>query len=264
MNVLSLFSGVGGLDLGLERAGMTVVGQVELDPFCQRVLAKHWPEVPRHDDVRTTVAWWLGEPRPSVDVVAGGFPCQPVSSAGKQLAQDDERWLWPQTLVVVRELRPSWALLENVPGLLARGFGDVLGDLAEIGYDAEWDCVPAAALGAPHIRDRVFVLAHPSGIGRPAGRKDAGEQEVAEPVNRGVLPDTTRVGRNVGSIQRPTTRHARRWPEPRRRGWWAAEPVVGRVAYGVPARVDRLRSLGNAVVPQVAEHVGRLITEGAA
>lgn len=143
MNYLSLFSGIGGLDLGLDRAGMTCVGQVEIDPFCRKVLAKHWPEVPRHDDVRTAVEWWLGESRPAVDVVAGGFPCQPVSNAGLRLAQQDPRWGWPATYVVIRELRPRFAILENVPGLLRRGMGDVLGDLAESGYDAQWDCVPA-------------------------------------------------------------------------------------------------------------------------
>src|SRR5580700_10622450 len=101
MNVLSLFSGIGGLDLGLERAGMTVAGQVEIDPWCRKILAKHWPEVPRHDDVRTATGWWLSESRPVVDLVCGGVPCQPVSVAGKGLAQQDERWLWPATMDIV-------------------------------------------------------------------------------------------------------------------------------------------------------------------
>jgi len=138
VNVLSLFSGIGGLELGLERAGMTVVGQVEIDPWCRKVLAKHWPEVPRHDDVRTCVDWWRSEPRPAVHVVAGGFPCQPASSAGLRLAQDDERWLWPAMARVVRELRPEYVVLENVVGLLDRGFDEVLGSLASLGFDAEW------------------------------------------------------------------------------------------------------------------------------
>jgi hypothetical protein len=112
VNVLSLFAGIGGLELGLERAGMTVVGQVELDPFCRRVLAKHWPEVPRHDDVRTCVDWWRREPRPPVHVVAGGFPCQPVSEAGRKLAQADARWLWPEMAKVIRAIRPVWVIGE--------------------------------------------------------------------------------------------------------------------------------------------------------
>lgn len=230
MNVLSLFAGIGGLDLGLERAGLAVVGQVEIEPFCRRVLAKHWPEVPRHDDVRTAVEWWRSETRPAVHVVAGGFPCQPVSEAGRKKAQADARWLWPDFADVVRDLRPAWVVLENVPGLLRRGMGmgDVLGSLAEIGYDAEWDCIPAAAVGALHRRDRVFVIGHGMAYANRAG---CGPR------------------RGLGSS----------WPPVVRAGWWAVEPDVGRVAYGIPGRVDRLRGLGNAVVPQVAEHIGRLV-----
>jgi DNA (cytosine-5)-methyltransferase 1 len=284
VNFMSLFSGVGGLDLGLERAGMTCVAQVEIDPFCRRVLAKHWPEVPRHDDVRTCVEWWMGEPRSAVDVVCGGFPCQPVSVAGRRLAQADERWLWPAAWAVIRDLRPAYAILENVPGLLGRGMGDVLGDLAEIGYDAEWDCVPAAAVGAPHRRDRIFVVAYP---GRESGRA----QPEPEPGRGGeaVAGDDGAVGfvANATGLRRPPRTfggaaylpesHPRWRPEPSFCGMadgvsegldggrlgagpWVAEwPDTPRVAYGVPARVDRLRALGNAVVPQVAEHVGRLV-----
>ena len=131
-----------------ERAGMTVVGQVEIDPYCRRVLAKHWPEVPRHDDVHTAVDWWRSEPRPAVRVVCGGFPCQDVSDAGDRAGIEGERsGLWAHFATVVRSLRPDFVIVENTPGLLARGMGRVVGDLASIGYDAEWDCVPAAAVG---------------------------------------------------------------------------------------------------------------------
>jgi DNA (cytosine-5)-methyltransferase 1 len=136
VNVLSLFSGIGGLDLGFERAGFTVVGQVEIDPFCQRVLRKHWPGVPLHDDVHTTSAWWRSEPRPTVDVVAGGFPCQPVSDAGKRLADTDSRWLWPAFRDVVADVRPRWTVVENVRGLYSRGLDIVMDDLATLGYIA--------------------------------------------------------------------------------------------------------------------------------
>ena len=292
MNVLSLFSGIGGLELGLERAGMTVVGQVEIDPFCRSVLAKHWPEVPRHDDVRTAVEWWLGRARPAVDVVCGGFPCQPVSLAGKGLAQADERWLWPAAWAVIRDLRPRWAVLENVPGLLGRGLGDVLGDLAEIGYDAEWDCLPAAAFGAPHRRDRVFVVAHSgsdgvrheSGRSNGAGRAGAtvaghngAARHLAHAAGEG-LEGAGLQGRptdggmamaNPAGVRRDRSPTLGRGPsagttqgrvfQPPRGHTWTAEPDVGRVAHGIPRRVDRLRALGNAVVPQVAEHVGRLV-----
>jgi DNA (cytosine-5)-methyltransferase 1 len=182
VNVLSLFAGIGGLDLGLERAGMTVVGQVEINEFCRRVLAKHWPDVERHDDVRTAVDWWRSGVRPRVDVVAGGFPCQPVSVAGRGLAQADERWLWPAFAEVIRQLRPRYAIMENVPGLLGRGAGDVLGDLAACGYDAEWDCIPAAAVGALHLRYRWFCVAYPNGnVGRlqPVSEPGGGDTSVA-------------------------------------------------------------------------------------
>ena len=244
MNVLSLFSGIGGLELGLERAGMTVVGQVEIDDYCRCVLAKHWPEVPRHDDVRTAVDWWQSEPRPAVDLVCGGFPCQPVSVAGLKRAQEDERWLWPAMAHVIAEIRPRWVVAENVPGLRKLGLADVLGDLDRLGYRARPGLISACAVGAPHARQRLFTLAHAEshrcGQGR-AWRSDlhaAPRPRKQEPVL--AHPDRVRA-------------------EPERRDWWAAEPDVARMAHGIPDRVDRTRALGNAVVPQVAEHVGRLI-----
>jgi len=177
LNYLSLFSGIqlGGLDLGLDRAGWTCVGQVEIDPFCRSVLDQHWPEVPKHDDVRTAVEWWLGEPRPAVDAVVGGFPCQPFSTAGRRLGLADNRWGWPWFCDVLRALRPRFVVVENVSALLRDrdAFSWLLGDLAAIGYDAEWDCIPAAAVGAPHRRDRVFLVAYPD-------RSDVWEQSVAE------------------------------------------------------------------------------------
>lgn len=224
MNVLSLFSGIGGLELGLERAGMTVIGQVEIDPFCRSVLERHWPDVPRHDDVRTAVEWWLGGTRPPVDVVCGGFPCQPFSTAGRQRGINDLRWEWPAFGDVVRQIRPRYVLLENVPALLRHtaAFGRVLGDLAECGFDACWSVLSACAMGAPHMRKRLFVLAYPQGqwlsqhrwFEHPPG---GGERNLHH---------------------------------------WATQPEPRRVADGVPHRVDRLRTLGNAVVPQVAQHIG--------
>jgi DNA (cytosine-5)-methyltransferase 1 len=233
LNVLSLFSGIGGLEFGLERAGMTTVGQVEMDPYCRRVLAKHWPEVPRHDDVFTAIEWWREEPRPPVAVVAGGFPCQPVSDAGRQLAQDDPRWLWPDMADVIQGIRPVWVIAENVPGLRTRGLRIVLDDLAQLGYTARAGEISACEVGAPHSRRRLFILAHAKGERRC-------------PWNPGSRPASRADGERPGSGSE-------------RRGWWASEPGMGRVAYGVPNRLDRLRALGNAVVPQVAEYVGRLI-----
>lgn len=238
MNVLSLFAGIGGLDLGLERAGMTVVGQVEIDPFCQRVLAKHWPEVPRHDDVRTCVDWWRSESRPAVHVVAGGFPCQPVSNAGLKLADADPRWLWPEMAAVIQALAPEWVIGENVPGLRTRGLDVVLHDLRRLGYAARAGVVSACALGAPHARNRLFILAHANGLG--CGWWDGGRRD-ADPAD---VPPAH--GAN-GHAEAPGS------------GWWATEPDVGRVAHGVPDGLDRRRAIGNAVVPQVAEYIGRQV-----
>lgn len=301
MNVLSLFSGIGGLELGLEWAGMTTVGQVEIDPYCQRVLAKHWPEVPRHDDVRTAADWWLSQDRPGVDLVCGGFPCQPFSIAGRKQGVDDERWMWPAMDGVIRALRPRYVLVENVPRLVGDrvAFGIVLADLAASGYDTEWDCIPASALGAPHQRDRVWLVAtHTERVGvRQQPVSDPGSSRASLAVADGTtgrVADTPGNGRRSrwpgGSVRDGQDREifasarlahtqgqrrrasrtevdaearADRAPgDASKRGGvdpWAAEPDVGRVADGVPDRVDRLHALGNAVVPQVAEYVGQLI-----
>jgi DNA (cytosine-5)-methyltransferase 1 len=225
---LSTFSGIGGLDLGLDRAGMTCVGQVERDTYCRSVLERHWKDVPRHDDVRTAPAWWLGGSRPSVDLVAGGFPCQPFSDAGQRRGVADERWGWPWMLDVIRAARPRYVLVENVPGLLADAdaFGIILADLAGLGFDAQWGVLSACAVGAPHTRERLFLLAYPAGEWRGEhGWFERGPQGQAE-------------------------RHVHHW---------AAQPEPHRVADGVPRRMDRNRVLGAAVVPQVAERLGRLI-----
>lgn len=248
INVLSLFAGIGGLELGLERAGMTTVGQVEIDPWCRDVLARNWPEVPRHDDVRTTVAWWQSrDDRPPVHVVCGGFPCQPFSGLGLGLGMADERWGWPWMLDVVRGVRPRLVVVENVADLLRhpRAFGRVLGDLAGLGFDAEWGLLSACAMGAPHTRERLFVVAHRAG--------DDGEQPVHLPA---AVPGRRAGAGAAGGDAGPVG--------------WLPEPDVDRVAHGVPKRLvaPHLRGLGNAVVPQVAELVGRRalahLTAGAA
>ena len=221
----SLFSGIGGLDLGLERAGFRVVWNSEIDPYASRVLARHWPDVPNLGDV-TTIDWSTVE-RP--DLICGGYPCQPFSLAGRRRGVDDSRHLWPYFSDALRHLRPDWALLENVPGHLGLGFDTVLGDLAALGFDAEWSTVSACSVGAPHMRRRLFVVAYPSGERRPNLQ---GCAEVTERAGRGAADGG---------------------------GWWDVEPDVDRVADGVPRRVDRGRALGNAVVPQVAELIGRMI-----
>lgn len=222
----SLFSGIGGIDLGMERAGFECLWQSEIEPYACRVLKKHWPDVPNLGDIRGID--WTGIRTP--DVVAGGYPCQPFSHAGARNGENDPRHLWPMFADCIRVLRPRYALLENVPGHLSLGFGSVLGDLAALGYDTRWDCIPAAAVGAPHRRDRVFIVAY-------------ARSERLEAAAGGSQPFRHDFGRSLAS----------------RKPKWPPEPGVGRMADGVPHRMDRLRGLGNAVVPQVAEHVARII-----
>lgn len=166
MNELALFAGAGGGLLGTKLLGWRAVGYVEVDDYCQRILAARicdgfLDDAPIFGDIRAFISDGYADAYSGlVDVVTGGFPCQPFSVAGKQRGADDARNLWPETIDTIRRVRPRFALLENVPGLLAHPyFGTILGELAESGYHARWDCIPAAALGAPHIRDRLWIVA---------------------------------------------------------------------------------------------------------
>jgi len=303
----SLFAGIGGFDLGFERAGMECIWQVEINDYAQKVLAKHWPKVHREADIKTVGKHNLEY----VDVICGGFPCQDISYAGRGAGLDGERsGLFFEAIRVVRELQPRVVVLENVAALLTRGLDRVLGTLAEIGYDAEWHCIPVAYVGAPHIRDRVFIVAHARCELRES-RPSGGSASNSQAQRGSTANDHKRCGENVADPQ------GNRWEQGRQDGrgskegaskgqecrsgngseafadanreglekrqgkdavrtrqdgrtelggseWWAVEPDVGRVAHGIPARVDRLRGLGNAVVPQVAELVGGWVVNGLA
>jgi len=263
----SLFSGIGGIDLGLERAGMTCIWQSEIEPYACQVLAKHWPDIPNLGDIRD-IDWTTVE---RADVVAGGYPCQPFSIAGSRRGEDDSRHLWPMFAECIRVVRPRYALLENVSGHLGLGFGTVHADLAEIGYDARWDCIPAAALGAPHLRDRVFVIARDTRAERRRLMADSNNRRSLDPLRtrwdapwngRSNVADTDSTGRekqHASTITEGQRLNTRRTSQERPR--WTVEPNVGRVANGIPRRMDRLRALGNAVVPQVAQHIGNIIME---
>jgi DNA (cytosine-5)-methyltransferase 1 len=228
----SLFAGIGGFDLGFERVGMTCKWQVEIDPFCQKVLAKHWPNVERYSDVRECGKHNLAP----VDVICGGFPCQDISNAGLQAGIEGTRsGLWSEFYRIICELRPRYVVVENVSALLVRGMDVVLGNLASCGYDAEWNVLPASAFGSRQLRQRVFIIGTTDNVANP------------NCIGAGCL---------VG--QPPAVKW---WRESRKPigadgGIWATEPELARVAYGIPNRVDRLRTLGNAVVPQVAEWIG--------
>lgn len=282
LRIGSLFSGIGGIELGLERAGIgQTVWQCEIDPWARRVLAKHWPGVPCHDDVRT-----FQPAHGSADLVCGGFPCQDLSKAGKQEGiQGARSGLWREFARIVRQVRPRYVVVENVPPLLDLGMGTVLGDLAACGYDAEWDCLPAAALGAPHIRDRVFILAYANGGGhlhREPGELPAKGRFPALSLSRGggeAMADTMRNRRQqplegsipgghhhhgLGHQEAAAGRREHIEPGPAGAVLWQTEPDVGRVADGVPLWMDRITGLGNAVCPPWAEWVGgriRMIEE---
>ena len=256
LTVGSLFSGIGGLDLGLERAGMRVVWQSEIDPYASKVLSKHWPEVTNHGDIKN-INWETIE---KPDVICGGYPCQPFSKTGKRKGTDDPRHLWPWVKQAISQLRPRYAILENVRGHLSLGGTTVVGELTDIGYNCEWRLVSAASVEAPHLRERVFIVAYPNSSHAPNGREreNVPRQDTGGGDDRsGSERDTRQI--SMGSTGENTCVFATQ-PQPRNINW-QTEPNVGRVADGIPSRVDRLKGLGNAVVPQVAELVGRLVVE---
>lgn len=243
-SVLSLFAGIGGFDLGLERTGgFKTVAFCEIEPFAVRVLNKHWPEVPVYGDVRELTADRLKADGIVPNVIVGGFPCQDISLAGKGAGLAGERsGLWSEYSRLIGELRPAYVIVENVAALLSRGLGDVLGDLASLGYDAEWHCIPASRLGAHHRRDRIWIIAHPNSKRQPGSRQSFLAQCPTPYLNRQTVDALAGC---LGHV-------------------WGAEPALGRVAHGVPHRVDRLRCLGNAVVPQIPELIGRAILQAEA
>jgi DNA (cytosine-5)-methyltransferase 1 len=302
MRVLDLFSGIGGFSIGLERAGMTTVAFCEIDKKAQLVLKKHWPDVPVFEDVSTLTKDLLDERGITVDVICGGFPCQDISYAGAGAGIEGERsGLWSEYARLIGELRPKYVIVENVSALLSRGLDRVLGDLASLGYDAEWHCIPASAVGAPHRRDRIWIMAYPHCKRCEEGSKlqsvqhskwvicscsimaytdsQRGRAEQSIPISsgwqtwdqpsgsgsHGSNSNGTGLERWTQTIRQEkerdqNTRHFRPIVSViRRDSQWDIEPNVGRVANGVPSRMDRLKQLGNAVVPQIPELIGRAI-----
>jgi len=317
MKVLDLFSGIGGLSLGLERAGFETVAFCEIDKKAQLVLKKHWPHVPIYDDVSAITGETFRDQ--TIDIICGGFPCQDISLAGKGAGLAGERsGLWFQFHRLIKEIRPRYAIIENVAALRSRGLDAVLRSLAEIGYDAEWHCIPASAVGAPHRRDRIWIVAYPNNNGRDGSKnadsnparngggapwKDISEQSsgssdlgrdvrgseekiMAYPTGTGLsqrgqsrqhssaaqertglVDEFERCGETMAYPNSPrlegqreiTSRIGAELNKARNIGWWAVEPDVGRVAHGIPKQVDRLKQLGNSVVPQIPELIGRAL-----
>lgn len=229
MNVLDLFSGIGAFSLGLERAGMRTAAFCEVAPYCRAVLTKRWPGVPCYDDIRTLSADRLRADGISVDAICGGFPCQDISLAGLGAGLDGERsGLWFECLRLIGEIRPEFVFVENVKALLTRGLGVVLGGLASIGYDAEWNCIPASYVGAPHDRDRIWIIAYPQ---RGEWRQ--------EPYYRAL----GRMGRQQQSV-------------PWNRDWQSALREFRRMDDGSAYRVHRVDTIRNSIVPQIPEAIG--------
>ena len=272
---LSLFSGIGGLDLAAEWAGFRTVGQCEWADFPHAVLQKHWPDVPKWRDIRTLTKEEFRERTglESVTVLSGGFPCQPFSTAGKRRGKEDDRYLWPEMLRVIQEIRPAWVVGENVAGLVSMELDTVLSDMEGIGYACQTLIIPACAVDAPHRRDRCAILAHAQCIGlRQDGDKSyphiqrndsASEQGWRSELrstgcSSGDVPDTNRLRLEESWMQGCSKESAMPVANDNR---WSAEPDVGRVAHGIPHRVDRLRCLGNAVVPQQFYPVFRAIAD---
>lgn len=280
---LSLFSGIGGLDLAAEWAGFTTVGQCEFADYPTKVLEKHWPDVPRWRDIRTLTkeSFYERTGLRAVDVISGGFPCQPFSVAGKQKGKGDDRYLWPEMLRVITELRPRCVVGENVPGIIRIAAGQVVKDLERAGYHVVVFNFEAAAVGAWHRRSRVFFVgiadvadtdggwlhdsirkedqparSRENDIYEQSGRTWGGEQSAGARVS----PDERAVA-DALRIQRTGDARRGEWQELADGRCWAAEPDVGRVAHGIPARVDRLKCLGNAVVPQQAYPIFKALME---
>lgn len=275
LRVLDLFSGIGGFSLGLERTGgFETVAFCEIEEYPRRVLAKHWPQVPCYHDIRDLTADTLRRDGIAVDVICGGFPCQDISEAGLRAGlQGSRSGLWSEYARLISELRPRFVVVENVSELLRNGMGRVLGDLVALEYDAEWHSIPAIAIGADHIRDRVWIVAYPNGA-RAQEPKQRRRKQRAQEVGKDAAQD--HADANGSRLQR--------WLSPRAIGtdaraispwlgltfssapsfpgvYGAGAPVLGRGENGIPNRVDRVHAIGNAVVPQIPQIIGQAILQ---
>ena len=307
MRHVDLCSGIGGFALGFEMAKLSVpVLFCDVEPWCRRILKKHWPKVPVAEDVKVLA----NDPArfvPDCDILTAGYPCQPFSQAGKRQGEEDPRHIWPHIRKIIASKRPSWVVLENVYGHISLGLDSVLTDLESEGYTTRTFVVPAVAVGAPHKRNRVWIVGHTEDNGRDRGteatRREGAEsqqdesqleiwgelsrpsQDVADATSLGVqglrsggeqeshpharqevpvcsgedVADTLSERTQSGTTRGQDAENA--WQSPRcAQQWdWHIEPDVGRVANGIPKRVDRLKGLGNAIVPQIAQQIGEAI-----
>lgn len=277
MKVLDLFSGIGGFSLGLFHAGMETISFCEIDPYCRKVLKKHWPDIPIHEDIKKLNGEdYYG----TIDLVCGGYPCQPFSLAGKQKGENDPRHLWPEMLRIIRGCRPRWVICENVYGHIKLGFDNVATSLENEGFTIWPFIIPACAVGAPHRRDRIWIVAHTHGNGcrkrslrhqrkhgqTPGAGMSTFSSESSQIFTPMANSSSKRQSRSREYKQSMCPEKNKKWETNKfvaecfdRK--WVVEPNVGRVANGVPRRMDRLRSLGNSVVPKIPYLIGKTILE---
>jgi len=282
--VIDLFSGIGGFALGLEATGyFRTIQFVENEKWCQKILNKNFPEVPIHDDIKTYNTYKGVE----ADVVVGGFPCQPFSVAGKQKAIQDDRHLWPDMFRVIRQTKPIWVIGENVRNIVSISDGMVLEqvylDLESQGYEVQSFIIPASAVNAPHQRYRTWIVAHTKcsrQFSKPI-RNIGSLEEESQKEERARNKSTIRLETRSADVAHTDSRSKETFDKEKVlgkqnrkkqterysngnlqvRGQWNTEPNVGRVANGIPNRVDRLKGLGNAIVPQIAYQIGKAIME---
>lgn len=277
MRHVDLCSGIGGFSLGFEWAGLSKpILFCDVEPWCRRVLSKHWPDVPVASDVKELA----NDPDrnvPDCDILTAGYPCQPFSLAGERRGAEDDRHIWPYILSIIQAKRPSWCVFENVYGHVSMGLDEVLSDLEREAYAVRPFIVPACAADAPHRRDRVWIIARnvadTKSLQRNGSGKHTQQSERQEPKSRDSRSSDdvayTTSKRQQGSRLHGRPQHqaknkegqADRADNSRQRDtqFWLPEPAVGRVANGIPRRVDRLRGLGNAIVPQIAMRIGQTI-----
>lgn len=267
----SLFSGIGGFDLAAQWAGWNNVFQVEKDDWCRKVLAKNFPKTKRFIDIKDFTG---NEYTKTIDVISGGFPCQPFSVAGQRKGKEDDRYLWEEMLRVVATIKPTWIVGENVTGIIGMELDTVLSDLEVQGYKTETYIIPACGKNAWHRRDRVWIVAYANSIRWQDEQKENGkpvcnekwndtiekqgreQQQCGSGKSSFVLTNTNHTGCQK---QRKSITDEKELFAPKCSSWWEAEPGVGRVVDGLPSRVDRLKGLGNAIVPQIAYEIFQAI-----
>ena len=270
MRMLDLFTGIGGFSLAASWVWgneLDLAGFCEQDVYCGKVLKKNFPDVPIYPDIKELRGEWFQD----IDLITGGFPCQDISVAGKGAGIDGDRsGLWSEMCRIISEVRPGYALIENVPMLIHRGLERVLCDLTEIGYDAEWQVIGADDVGARHKRKRIWIVAYPGhlrgrhdecgDVGLRSGKQaetSIGNASQFEAAGPGKESETMAYTQHAGRHDTGTVPHT----DERIGDIWTVEPDVGRVANGVPKRVDRLRGLGNAIVPQIAALIMQMIKD---